>query len=151
MEQTEVSKKAEVPGLFDFLDALGVSKKYLIDSPENENAFNPWMTAVAFSQHQDTIFIANMANEIYQAPKHAIYNFYHEVVPKKKRFGKWAKKPIIDDSTIEIACQLFGWSKRRAPELIKVLDKQQLLLLKSKLDKGGYHGKERSASDSGRT
>lgn len=136
MDET-TKTKSDVPGLFDFVDAIGSSKKDILTSIEAERAFSPWMIGVAFSQHIDSIFLANMANEIYHAPKTAIYDFLLHTIAPKKRYGKWAKKTQIDESLIEIACKVFKWSKRRAPELIGILDKDQIQHLATRLEKGG--------------
>lgn len=127
----------KVPELFDFLDALGATKRDLLTSPEAIKAFSPWVTNVAFSQHLDSIFYANEANRIFGAPNEAIYQFYLHALPKARRFGKWAKKPKKEEDLVKIATELLGWPSRRAGDLSKLLDNQQLKKLLDRLDQGG--------------
>lgn len=129
--------KPGVPGLFDFLDALGSTKKDLLTTKEAIKAFSPWVTNVAFSQHLDTIFYANECNRIWGTPEYAIYQFYLHCLPKKKRFGKWAKKPPQDENLVEIATKLLGWPSRRAQDLTKILTPEQIKALAARLEQGG--------------
>lgn len=132
-----MSEESKVPALFDFLDALGMTKQDLLTTKEAVKAFSPWVTNVAFSQHLDSIFYANEANRIFGAPPEAIYQFYLHALPPKRRFGKWAKKPKNSEDLVKIATELFGWSSRRANELSNLLDKQALEKLLARLDQGG--------------
>lgn len=137
MSNNKYEPKPGVPGLFDYLDALGMTKKDLLTTPEAIKAFSPWVTNVAFSQHIDTIFYANECNRIGGTPDYAIYQFYLHALPKKKRFGKWAKKPPQDETLVEIATKLLGWPSRRASELAKILTADQIKALSARLEQGG--------------
>lgn len=125
-----------VPGLFDFLNALSYTKEDLLTNDKAISAYSQWVTDVAFSQHLDTIHFANLANTL-RLSKRNHYDFYIGLLPKKKRFGKWAKKPPVDESLEQLAVEVLKWPKRRAADISKVLDIAQVQNLLTRLEKGG--------------
>jgi len=53
--------------------------------------YNKFLTARSLSYHLDAALMANELNLYPDIPPEAHYRFLFEVLPKRKRFGKWAK------------------------------------------------------------
>jgi len=89
------------------------------------------------------------ANEINQA-KHIdsiLQNdYYLNSVRSGKRFSKWAKP--IENSDIESIQEYYKVSYMKALDIIKVLSREQIDLIKTKIIKGGNHVQHQSASGS---
>ena len=65
------------------------------------------------------------------------FDFLRFSIPKRNRFSKWAKK---DKSTKEISLvmEYYGYSAKRAAEVIDLFTSDQLQQIKQNLMKGGY-------------
>ena len=57
------------------------------------------------------------------------------ILRKKKRFSPWLRKDKIND--LDIVKQYYGYSNAKAEQILKILTKEQLNFIKSKLDIGG--------------
>ena len=123
--------------LFDFLDAINSSKKNLFDDHDNARAiYSPYIINNGLSQHMDTIMYANEMNQHFSIPKEWQFSFYLNGVPKKKRYGKWAKKDADSDS-INTIMEYYKYSRMEAEQALSVLTEDQLNMIKEKIKKGG--------------
>ena len=73
-------------------------------------------------------------------------DYYLNSIRASKRFSKWSK-PIADED-IESIQEYYKVSKVRALEIIKVLSKEQIDLIKIKIIKGDNHVQHKSTSGS---
>jgi hypothetical protein len=87
------------------------------------------------ASHYDTVLIANEMNISYFLPSKLQYDFYINIVRKRKRFSPWDKKTKVDD--LECVKQYYGYSNEKAQAALKILNKEQLEIIKSKLNRGG--------------
>lgn len=126
----------------EWIPSITEKKGYLFDSAkieEIERKYPTFMITRALSQYEDTVLIANEVNRmgsILDPKMH--YDFLYYLVPKKKRFSKWAKAQKND--TINTIVEVFDISTRKAEEVIDLLSEEDIENLKSYLYKGGKNG-----------
>ncbi|CAB4182113.1 clamp loader small subunit [uncultured Caudovirales phage] len=119
---------------FDVINDISLKKAGLITG-DNEKDYNPFLTNRGLSYFPDTIFHAQEMNKLHHLDKKLQYDYLFNSIRKSKRFSKWSKKDNIKD--IDAIIEYFGYSRRRAEEVLNILDKEQVKSIKKKLDKGG--------------
>jgi hypothetical protein len=120
---------------FAFVNAINLDKKDLMVDDLTENAYVPFMVNRQLSYFQDTVIVANEMNRYHLLDKKLQFHFLLNIVRKRKRFSKWAKADSIDD--MEIVKEYYGYSNEKARQALAILSKEDLDLIKSKVDKGG--------------
>ena len=63
------------------------------------------------------------------------YQFYLNSIRKKKRFSPWLRKDKIKN--LDVVKSYYGYSNDKAIQALKILSKEQLNYIKSKIDVGG--------------
>ena len=63
------------------------------------------------------------------------FDFFINIVRKKKRFSKWMKPETFSD--VEVVKGYYGYSNEKARQALSLLTKEQIELLKKKVYKGG--------------
>ena len=121
--------------LFDFLNAINFDKTNLLSDEANLKVYSPYIINKGLSFNQDTVLYANEMNIHWQVPKEAHFNFLKGVIPKKKRFSKWAKAENIED--LDLIQEYYGYSHEKARVALKLLNGEQIEAIRVKLDKGG--------------
>ena len=124
---------------FDFVNAINDTKKNLMVGTENdelaEKGYTPFMVNKSLSYFVDTILYANEINQYAYLDNKLQFEYYLNGIPKKKRFSKWSKK--VEDKDIEAITQYYQCNYTRAAEILSIINKEELDLLKNKLQKGG--------------
>ena len=120
---------------FAFVNAINLDKKDLMVDDLTENAYVPFMVNRQLSYFQDTVIVANEMNRYHLLDKKLQFHFLLNIVRKRKRFSNWAKADSIDD--MEIVKEYYGYSNEKARQALAILSKEDLDLIKSKVDKGG--------------
>lgn len=124
---------------FEYLNSINTTKKNMMRGTENdelaEKDYAPYMVNRGLSYFQDTIAAANEMNMHHNLDKKLQYEFLLNIVRPRKRFSKWFKKE--EDSDIEAVKEYYGYSNARASQALSILSKQQLKIIKQKLEKGG--------------
>jgi hypothetical protein len=124
---------------FDYINAINITKKNLMHGSENdalaEKDYSPFLTNRALSYHQDTIAYANQMNVNYHVDNKLQFEFLLNIVRARKRFAKWEKKDKNGD--LSIVKEYFGYSDSKAYQALTILSKQQLSMIRKKLEKGG--------------
>lgn len=125
---------------FDYVNAILVDKKSMMRGTENdalaESGYNPWLTNIALSYHEDTILIANFVNMNHHLPKRAQFDiFINTVRPKKRQFRKWAK--TLGSEDLDIVCETYNCNKTVAAEYLSLLTEDQIESLRKQRHKGG--------------
>lgn len=119
--------------LSDFLNSINQTKENLIQKDSNlEKEYLPFVMNKCFSYFPDTIFYANRMNQAAFLDKKLQYDYYFYSIPKRKRFSKWIKPE--ENKDIEVIKQVFGYSDRRAREVIDLLPMDKIRDL---VQKGG--------------
>lgn len=124
---------------FDYVNSINDTKKNIMVGTDNdelaEKGYNPFIVNKALSYFVDTILYANEINQYHHLDDKLQYECLLNGVPKGRRFSKWAKKN--EDKDIETIVEYYGCSYSKATEIQKIINKNQLDLLKNKLQKGG--------------
>lgn len=124
---------------FDFVNDINFGKKDIMTDSDNpelaEKTYNPFLTNRALSYFPDTIQFANMMNKNSHIDHMLQYSFLLNIIRKRKRFSKWFKKN--DDDVLQMVIEYYGYSVNKAKEVLKILDNDQLELIREKLIKGG--------------
>ena len=124
--------------LFEFTDALMVKGVDLTEDLTFDKDYAPFIINRALAQNQDTIMYADAMNRMPWLSKEQQYKFYLFGVPKKKRYGKWAKKQVdSSQEDIDNIMEVYQVSLEKALEYLEVLSKEQLDALRKQTFKGG--------------
>ena len=123
--------------LSDYLKTINETKQNLLDSEDTswEKEYPAWVVTKCMASHYDTVLLANEMNIYYDLPNKLQYDFYINTVRKRKRFSPWEKKVKIED--LETVKKYYNYSTQKAQAILKILNKDQLDHLKSKLNRGG--------------
>lgn len=119
-----MSKSDEI-GLFDYIRIINMKEKY----PDVFSGYEPFTVNKSFSNLMDTVMFANEVNKSGIDPI-MNFDFYYYGLSKKKRYGKWFKKPkenIKVKSYINNIIEYYQCSKDKAQEIYDVLEKCNLL------------------------
>ena len=119
---------------FDFINSITYKKDIVMDS-NGEAAYNPFLTNRALSQFIDCVLLANEMNQRHHVDNKLQYDYLINRIRPKKRFKKWDKKQ--DNETIELIKEYYSCNNDKARVALSLLSKQQLDIIKMKLNKGG--------------
>lgn len=125
---------------FDFVKSINETKENLFETRGyKENDYAKFLINRNFSYYEDTIMIANEANRMLDTvPSKAHFEFYNYLVPRRKRFSKWAKPKVSDD--VKVIQEAFDFNTSKAIDALTVLSDEILSELKEELDsKGGRY------------
>lgn len=100
-----------------------------------EKEYKPFLINRGLSYFEDTIALANEMNIHHELDNKLQYEFFLNIVRKRKRFSKWYKKE--EDGDIEAVKEYYGYSNQRASQILSILTEEQIILIKQKLEKGG--------------
>lgn len=139
-EVEEISFETEKNNLtFQFIESASKTKKDLIkssdDPDETERKYVPFVTNKGFSYHADTILHANEMNMKHWLFKDAQYRYYLGALRPRDRWSKWfkAEKDIaLDNIQMHYQC-----NRSVAKQYAKVLTKENIELINTKVSKGG--------------
>jgi hypothetical protein len=120
---------------FDYVKAVSYSKKDIMVDDIAEKAYTPYIVNRALSYHLDTILLSNEMNINHNIDNRLQFDFYINSIKKRNRFSKWHK--VIDNTDIDIIMKSFDYNKKRAEEVLSLLDKSQIKALKDRMYTGG--------------
>ena len=132
-----------VPGLyfhgsimnpFDFVTSITYSKKDIMNDI-NEKEYAPFLVNRSLSYHQDTLLYANEMNSRFDVSHRLQYHYLLNSIRKRKRFAKWAKPELADD--LKIVMEYYSVSREKAEEYLNILNKNEVGILKRRMNKGG--------------
>jgi len=123
--------------LTKYLTAINYSKEKLLDTDDRdwERKYPPFIINKGLSYFSDTIMYANEMNRLHHASKHMQFSFFLNSIKSRKRFSKWLKASKLKD--LDVVKQHFGYSNKRAQEVLTILTKEKLDYIKERLYKGG--------------
>ena len=122
--------------LSDFLTSINSSKENLIEKePLCEKEYIPFVVNKCLSYFPDTIFYANQINVRPGLDKKMQYDYLRLSVSKRKRFSKWFKEEKNDN--IKLIQEYYGYSYRRAKEVLECLTDDNIKTIKDSLKTGG--------------
>ena len=122
--------------LSDFLTSINSSKENLVEKePLSEKEYIPFVVNKCLSYFPDTIFYANQINVRPGLDKKMQYDYLRLSVSKRKRFSKWFKEEKNDN--IKLIQEYYGYSYRRAKEVLECLTDDNIRTIKDSLKTGG--------------
>jgi hypothetical protein len=122
--------------LKDWLNSINFTKENLLDeNPELKKEYPSYIINKCLSGHLDSIMFSNEMNKYPQLDKDMQYLFFINTLRKKKRFSPWIRKEKIND--LECVKKYYGYSNEKASQALKILKKDQIKWIKSRLDTGG--------------
>ena len=121
--------------LFKVINGVLNNDTGMFEDPEAQKTYAPFMVNRALSYHQDTLYYANEMNLLWELDKKPQIDFYLNTIrPRKRAFVKWAKKVKEDD--LQVVKMYYGYSDRRALEVLKILTDDQITEIKERIYTG---------------
>lgn len=126
---------------FDYVNRI--NKKTGVDPREDllqfDSVYSRFLVARQFSYFPDSLYQANDLN-IRSTPDHDISNLQHfdylnNSVTKASRFSKWDKPIKLEN--IELIMEYYGYTQRKAEQVVDLFTEEDIINLKSKMFKGG--------------
>ena len=111
----------------------------------DEKKYPSFIVNKAVGSHPDTVLYVNEMNRLHFLDNRLQYDFLLNSLRKRKRFAKWLRASKIKN--IEYVKEYYGYGNEKAKQALNVLTDDQINIIKTKLIKGGKHG--RSGMDSG--
>ena len=122
--------------LKDWLNSINFTKKNLIqEDPSVKKDYPPYIINRCLSGHIDCVMFANEMNKYHFLDKDMQYEFYINILRKRKRFSPWIRKDKVSD--MECVKSYYGYSNEKASQALKILSPEQIKFIKDKLDIGG--------------
>ena len=120
---------------FKFTDAINYTKQDIMIDDITEKAYNPFLINRSLSYFPDTVLAANEMNRNHHIDNRLQFDFFINIIRKRKRFSKWFKPEQISD--LEIVKEYYGYSNEKARQILTLLSTEQINELKTKVAKGG--------------
>ena len=119
-----------------WLNSINFNKENILDEdPTLAREYPPFIINKCLSGHLDCVMFANEMNKYHFLDKDMQYNFYINILRKKKRFSPWLRKEKVSD--LEFVKQYYGYSNEKASQVLKILSNEQIEFIKQRLDTGG--------------
>ena len=120
---------------FEYANAINYTKKNIMVDDLAEKAYLPYMINRQLSYFPDTVLAANEMNRNHHLDNRLQFDFFINIVRKRKRFSKWFKPEQISD--LETVKSYYGYSNEKARQVLHLLSTEQINELKNKVAKGG--------------
>ena len=120
---------------FKFTDAINYTKEDIMIDDITEKAYNSFLINRSLSYFPDTVLAANEMNRNHHIDNRLQFDFFINIIRKRKRFSKWFKPEEISD--LEIVKEYYGYSNEKARQVLTLLSTEQINELKTKVAKGG--------------
>lgn len=122
--------------LKDWLNSINQTKKNVLhDEPHLAKEYPPFIVNRCLSGHLDCVLFANEMNKYHFLDKDMQYEFYINILRKRKRFSPWIRKDKVTD--LDCVKQYYGYSNEKASQALKILSHEQIEFIKHRLDTGG--------------
>ncbi|MAG49723.1 DNA polymerase [Candidatus Woesearchaeota archaeon] len=118
--------------LKDWLNAINFTKE---DLTEHIKEYPPFIVNRCLSGHLDCVLFANEMNKYHFLDKDMQFNFYINILRKRKRFSPWIRKE--KESDLEFVKSYYGYSNEKASQVMKILSNEQIEFIKKRLETGG--------------
>ena len=120
---------------FDYVNAINYTKKNIMVDDITEKAYIPYMVNRQLSYFPDTVLAANEMNRNHHIDNRLQFDFFINIIRKRKRFSKWFKPEHISD--LDVVKEYYGYSNEKARQVLTILSTEQINELKNKVAKGG--------------
>ena len=120
---------------FDFIKSINETKKDIMVDDISEKGYNPFIINRNFSHFNDTVLYANEMNRYHHLDHRLQFDFFINIIKKKKRWSKWIKPQDINN--LELIKQHYGYSNDKAKSVLQLFNNEKIEELKIKGLKGG--------------
>jgi|TARA_E500000178_G_scaffold342746_1_gene388416 hypothetical protein len=120
---------------FDYLKAINETKKDIMVDDVSEKEYNAFIINRGLSFFNDTVIYANEMNKYHHLDNRLQFDFFINIIRKKKRFTKWIKPQEIEN--LELIKEYYGYSNAKAKSVLSLLNNEQLEQLTQRIYKGG--------------
>jgi len=106
---------------FDFVKNISYTKEKMDEESfeESKKEYIPFIVNRAFSYYLDTVLLSNEMNLIPHLDIKLQYDFYFDVIRKKKRYSKWNKRNNMEE--LKMISQKYKCNIGRAKEIFNIL------------------------------
>ena len=128
--------------VFDWVNMITFGKREWDSFTETEqDAFNPYIVNRVLSMTKDYIPIVEMA-QTYPMPNEKLYDFYKDVIPKKKVWSKYIKSTLkYDNEQNDALSKYFECSTREIKDYLNILEKKEIDVILNEIN--GYSKKKK--------
>ena len=120
---------------FEYVNAINYTKKNIMTDDITEKAYVPYMVNRQLSYFPDTILAANEMNRNHHLDNRLQFDFFINIIRKRKRFSKWYKPETISD--LDAVKKYYGYSNEKARQVLTLLSPEHINELKRKVTTGG--------------
>ena len=120
---------------FNYLNAINYTKQNIMVDDLTEKAYNTFMVNRSLSYFNDTVLFANEMNQHHHLDNRLQFDFFINIVRKKRRFSKWNKPETVSD--VEVVKEYYGYNNEKARQALSLLTSKHIDELKKKVYKGG--------------
>ena len=120
---------------FNYLKAINETKKDIMVDDIAESEYNPFIINRGLSFFKDTILYANEMNRYHHLDHRVQFDFFINIIRKKKRWSKWIKASDIDN--LGLIKEYYGYSNEKAKSALSLMSNEQIEQLKQRIYKGG--------------
>ena len=120
---------------FEYCNAINYTKKDIMIDDIAEKAYSPYMINRQLSYFPDTVLAANEMNLKHHIDNRLQFDFFINIIRKRKRFSKWFKPEQISD--LDVVKKYYGYSNEKARQVLTLLSTEQINELKNKVARGG--------------
>ena len=135
MMVTRKEEGTEKMNPFEYVTAINMSKKDIMVDDIAEKEYNGFLINRSLSYFNDTILYANEMNRYHHLDNRLQFDFFINIIKKKKRWSKWIKPQDINN--LELIKQHYGYSNDKAKSVLQLFNNEQIEELKRKGLKGG--------------
>ena len=120
---------------FEYLKAINETKKDIMVDDIAEKEYNPFIINRGLSFFKDTILFANEMNRYHHLDHRVQFDFFINIIRKKKRWSKWIKPQEV--ANLELIKEYYGYSNEKAKSALSLMSNEQIEELKQRIYKGG--------------
>ena len=106
---------------FDFVKNISYTKEKINEETfeESKKEYISFIINRAFSYYFDTVLISNEMNMNSHLDIRLQYDFYFNIIRKKKRYSKWHKKKDMEE--LKVISEKYKCNFRKAREIFNIL------------------------------
>ena len=120
---------------FEYCNAINYTKKNIMIDDIAEKAYSSYMVNRQLSYFPDTVLAANEMNRNHHIDNRLQFDFFINIIRKRKRFSKWYKPETVSD--LEAVKKYYGYSNEKARQVLTLLSPEYINELKRKVTTGG--------------
>ena len=120
---------------FEYLNDITYAKKGIMVDDIAEKEYNPFIINRGLSFFRDTILYANEMNRFHHLDHRLQFDFFINIIKKKKRWSKWIKPQEV--ANLELIKEYYGYSNEKAKSALSLMSNEQIEELKNRIYKGG--------------